>query len=414
MIPYLEEQRLLDQFVRSCVFIHDDWIPTAGRADWGAYDTNPFLLGADVCVVTTLDGFGQDYLDYLKSLNSLPEHIIIPARRSGNLTLNLLDDEAALARIRALVAERELDISVFYNDGERGLDRLTSALTTPSHAPTIYPTKTSFEAVNRKVDGLKYARMAGVPTPESAVCHSLDEVIAFYHDSSRSHSGVFIKADHRKLLRALTEAEIRAAAPQFTYPLLVETLYEVALSPSVNMVFWQGEHSSFAVTDQILHNWIHYGNAIPSAAARNPSAKIVEYSARIGEVIPDIQGVFGVDYIITPNDELFAVDINPRFCSGTYPQHFLQRIGISLDEIHGRYRLVHCNVESLSTILCDPEFVPLTGDEPDGIFVYDPVVYETEKPVNYFSYVAVAPSSERLAQLEQVIDYLVEKYPPLS
>ena len=414
MIPYIEEQRLLDQFVRSCVFIHDDWIPAAGRADWGAYDTNPFLLGAGVCVVTTLDGFGQDYLDYLKSLNSLPEHIIIPARRSSNLTLNLLDDEASLSRIRALVAEQQLDISVFYHDGERGLDRLVNALVTPDHTPTVYPTKASFEAANRKIDGMHYARKAGVPTPESMVCNSLDDVIAFYRDSSRSHRGVFIKSDHRKLVRAMTEGEIRAAAPQFTYPLLVETLYDVALSPSVNLVLWQGQRNSFAVTDQILHNWIHYGNAIPSAAAQTLSDRILEYSTRIGDAIPDLQGVFGVDYIITLDNELYAVDINPRFCSGTYPQHFLQRIGISLDEVYARYRLVHCNVESLSTILCDPVFVPLTADAPDGIFIYDPVVYETEKPVNYFSYIAVAETQERLAELEQVIDYLVEKYPPLT
>ena len=413
MIPYIEEQRLLDQFVRSCVFIHDDWIPAAGRADWGAYDTNPFLLGADVCVVTTLDGFGQDYLDYLKSLNSLPEHIIIPARRSDNLTLNLLDDEAALAQVRTLVEERRLDISVFYNDDERGLDRLVDALVTPDHTPTVYPNKTSFEAANSKIDGRRYARMAGVPTPEAQICHSLDEVLAFYHDSSRSHRGVFIKSDHRKLVRAMTEDEIRVAAPQFTYPLLVETLYDVALSPSVNMVLWQGERTSFAVTDQILHHWIHYGNSIPSEAPQNLSDKIIEYTARIGDVIPDLQGVYGVDYIITADNELYAVDINPRFCSGTYPQHFLQRIGISLDDVYARYRLVHCNVDNLSTILCDPEFVPLTRGKPDGIFIYDPVVYETEKPVNYFSYVAVAKTQDRLAALEQVIDAIVEKHPPL-
>jgi hypothetical protein len=163
-----------------------------------------------------------------------------------------------------------------------------------------------------------------------------------------------------------------------------------------------------------LHNWIHYGNAIPSAAPRNLASTLLEYTARIGDEIPDLQGVCGVDYIITHDDELYAVDINPRFCSGTYPQHLLQRIGISLDEIYARYRLAHCNVDSLSTILCDPAFVPLTPGIADGIFIYDPVVYDTEKPVNYFSFVAVAPSRERLVQLEQVIEQIVEKYPPVS
>jgi hypothetical protein len=320
----------------------------------------------------------------------------------------------ALACVRSLVAERMLDLSVFYHDDERGIDSLVDALVTPDHVPTVFPTKTSFDAANRKIDGMRYARKAGVPTPESAVCHDLNEVLAFYHDPTRSHRGVFIKSDHRRLVRALTDSEIKAAAPEFSYPLLVETLYDVVLSPSVNMVLWQGERSSFAVTDQILHHWIHYGNAIPSVAARNLSDKIIEYSGRIGDAIPDLQGVFGVDYIITPDHELYAVDINPRFCSGTYPQHFLQRMGISLDNVFACYRLVHCNVDSLSTVLSDPEFVPLTIGAPDGILIYDPVVYETEKPVNYFSFVAVAETKERVTELEQVMERMVEKFPPLA
>jgi hypothetical protein len=412
MIPYIEEETLLDQFVRSCLFIHDDWIPAAGRADWGAYDTNPFLLGAQVCVVTTLDGFGEDYLDYLKSLNSLPEHIIIPKRCGDNLTLNLLEDEEALSCLRELVFERQLDISVFYHDNERGLDRLAGALSTPDHSPMIYPIKTSFDRVNRKIDGLKYVSEAGVPTPEHAICASIDDVLAFYHDRNRSYPGVVIKTDHRKFVRAITEAQIRQAAAQFTYPLLVETLYDVRVSPSLNMVQWQGEQSSFAVTDQILNHWTHYGNAIPSEVSPEMVRRMRDYTARIGDAIPDLQGVYGVDYIVTEGDELYAVDINPRFCSGTYPQQFLCRMGISLYESYTRYRLVQCSIDSLSTILCDPDFAPLTLGATEGIFIYDPVVYETEKPVNYFSYVAVAQTRERMAMLEETLDAILAKHAP--
>lgn len=410
MIPYVEEKTLLDDFVRSCAFIHDDWIPAAGRADWGAYDTNPFLLGADVCVVNTMRGFGRDYLDYLSDLRSLPEHIIIPAHRSGNLTLNLLDDERALNRLRALVLERQLDISVFYNDDQRGLDRLAKVLTSDDHEPTIYPTKTSYEATNRKTDGLRYARAAGVPTPESAVCESLDEVLAFFDYPDRSHRGIVIKADHRKFARAFTEGDVRRAAARVAFPVLAETLYEVKLSPSVNMVQWRGESMSFAVTDQILHNWSHYGNSIPSHVPRRVALQIVEFTAHIGQVIPDLQGVFGVDYVLTCDDELYAVDVNPRFCSGTYPQHLLLRLGIGLDEVCARYRLVKCNVDSLSTILRAPEFTPLTPERGEGIFIYDPVVYETPKPVNYFSYLAVGNTPERLQSFEDAMAEIMARY----
>lgn len=410
MIPTAEDQMLLDQFVQTCAFIHDDWIPASGRADWGAYDTNPFLLGANVCVVNTLRGFGQDYLDYLTDLNSLPEHIIIPARRSGNLTLNLLDDARALRRLRELMLERQLDLSVFYNDHQRGLDRLSQALATPEFTPTIYPTKTSVEAADHKIAGLRYAREAGVPTPESAVCKTLDEVLTFFDYPDRTYRGVVLKADHRRFIRAFTEGEVRRAVEQLSFPLLVETLYEVKLSPSVNMVRWQGETMSYAVTDQILHHWTHYGNSIPSEVPAAVARRIVEYTRRIGSVIPDLQGVFGVDYVLTCDDELYAVDINPRFCSGTYPQQMLLRLGLRLDEIHARYRLVECNVDSLSTILNDPAFVPLMPGQTDGIFIYDPVVYETPKPVNYFSYVAAAETPDRLEALEETMREIVARF----
>lgn len=412
MMPIIAENTLLETFVRSCLFIHDDWIPAAGRADWGAYDTNPFLLGADVCVINTLEGFGPDYLEYLRDLNSLPSQILIPERYSDNLTLNLLADEQTLARARALVQERQLDVSVFYNDQDRGLDRLMPQLATQAHTPTLYPTKTSFDAANGKIDGRRYAQMAGVPVPEGAVCQSPDDVLAFFQDRSRSAQGIMIKADHRKLLIAMTEAEVRRAAAEFPYPVLVETLYDVKASPSLNMMLWQGEQSAFVVTDQILEGRAHRGNVIPSRVSPEIVQQIHTYTARIGEAIPDLQGLFGVDYIVTHDDQVLAVDINPRFCSGTYPLNFLQRMGISLDTVNARYELVHCNVESLSTILCDPDFVPLLPGRADGIFIYDPVVYETELPVNYFSYLAVAETPARLAALETTMREVVAKYSP--
>jgi hypothetical protein len=411
MIACIAEQTLLDDFVRSCAFIHDDWIPASGRADWGAYDTNPFLLGADVCVVNTLGGFGAEYLDYLQELESLPEHIIIPERRSQNLTLNLLDDERALAQLRELVSERHLAISVFYNDDARGLDRLADALSSAGQRPPLYPTRTSFDAVNRKADGLSYAEQAGVPTPESTVCCSADDVKRFYDDDGRRAKAIILKADHRQLMIAYTEADVVRAAALLEYPLLVETLYEVKASPSLNRVLWQGEQHSFVVTNQLLEEWAHRGNVIPSGVTPEVSEKIHDYTARIGAAIPDLQGVFGVDYVVTVDDEVYAVDINPRFCSGTYPLQFLERMSVRLDAIHAHYQLAHCNVESLSTILCDPDFVPFMPGSPDGILIYDPVVYEGPKPVHYFSYLAVADTASRLAALEERMQSIITRHP---
>ncbi|MCX9080207.1 MAG: ATP-grasp domain-containing protein, partial [Candidatus Methanoperedens sp.] len=406
------EETLLDHFVRSCVFVHDDWIPASGRADWGAYDTNPFLLGADICVVNTLKGFGPEYLDYLQDLDSLPEHIIIPERRGDNLTLNLLGDERTLAHVRELVNERQLGISVFYNDDERGLEQLVEGLSTSEWYPPLYPTRTSFEAVNSKIDGMYYAQKAGVPTPESAICRNIEEVRRFFNDDRRVAKTVIIKADHRKLMIAETEEEVVRAAALFEFPLLVETLYEVKASPSLNRVVWQGEAHSYVVTDQVLEQRSHRGNIIPSGMSPEVDHKIRDYTARIGDVIPDLQGVFGVDYVVTTDDEVFAVDINPRFCSGTYPLQFLERLGVHLNAIHARYQLAHCNVESLSTILCDPEFVPFAPESEDGILIYDPVVYEGLKPVHYFSYLVVAHSAADLAVLEQRMDAIIARHQP--
>ncbi|MBC7810317.1 MAG: ATP-grasp domain-containing protein, partial [Burkholderiales bacterium] len=365
---------LMRDYVQSCAFIHDDWIPHLGVPDWGQYDTNPFLVGAEVCVVGRLTGFGGDYIDYLRELKSFPEVVIVPRNLNNNIVVSLLNDEGALAQFRRVVNERRLDISSFYSDELRELPALLEALRSPDHAPLLHPTQHAFHLANTKFSIQKYPVEAGVPVPLGMACDTLDDLLAFFRQNQERQAPIVVKQAHREIDRVMDESDLRHLIPSLTFPVLAERLYEVSSSPIVNMVVWNGQREALFTVNQVLQKMVHWGNEIPADISDDETALMIDYTRRIAEQMGNFVGVFGVDYIVTPDDGIMAVDINPRFCGSTYPFAFLQRLGFDLGAIHARYRLVQCNVPTLSTVLNHPEFVPLSADRPYGIFLYDPVV----------------------------------------
>jgi len=401
---------LMDNFVRSCAFIHDDWLPEGGLPDWGQYFNNPFILGAEVCVSGNLSGFGEPYIEYLRSLDSFPKHVIVPHMQSNDLVSSLLDDAEALAELKALVADKQLDISAFYNRVGGGLDRLQQILTSDEHTPAIYPPQQPFLDANKKLALSRHATAAGVPYPEFAACESLEDVKHFF--SQHAESGIILKQNHRNILRIKSVSAVDEAADNLHFPLLAEAEYPFTLTPIVNMIMWQGQAEPLFTINQLINeHWHHRGNETLKNLPATQEYVMIQYTRRIAEQMDGFIGPIGLDYIITPDDKILLVDINPRFCSSTYPFYFLERMGYDLREVYSRFRLVQCSLNTLTELFSDPDFVPLQPPTADGIFMYDPVIYDhTEKPVNYFCHVLVAETPDRLDALDSVVDRLIAKY----
>ncbi|MBL8133265.1 MAG: ATP-grasp domain-containing protein [Anaerolineae bacterium] len=400
---------LLDDFIRSCAFLHDDWTDHEGVGGWGQYTTNPLLFSPPVCVTSSLAGYGPRTIDQLRSLGGFQGRIIQPEWRTNNLALNLRSDLPAMAALREQVQAQRLHLSSFYNDPGRGIDAIADSLSSSDHTVQAHPSHSAFMTMYSKLRFSDY--VDGVPSPQGATCETLADLKAFARDSARAYPGMVIKLDHRDLFHLDSADDIDGIADQLKYPLRVETEYPLVATPIVNAIRWKGQVAPLFMVDQYIRDWLHWGNGSPASGTAEQRARMIEYTLRIGEQMEGYEGVFGVDFIHTPDGAIYAVDINARFCSSTYPYGLLTRAGIDPDRTHTRYRLVPCRLDSLDDLTTDPEFIGLTAGGGCGIFAYDPVAYfELPHPVHYVNYVCVAPTAAACLALDETMTRIIARH----
>lgn len=401
---------LFADFVASCAFLHDDWNPLLGEDDWDQFDTNPFLLGARVCVVTTLEGFGEGYLDYLRGLDCLPEIILQPRRSAQDLCESLLQDADTLARLRAVVAERRLDLSTFYSFENGALDRLAAALGGNGHVPAIVPPPAAFCRADDKAEARQLFGEAGVPFPEGRLCTTPEDLLRFASELG-GDARLLIKSGHRDLMEIAGHAELLARAPSLAFPLLAEKRYDFRSSPVCHFLAWRGRREHLFTVDQLLRDWHHAGNQTPAALDAATEAKIVGYTQRILERMPAFAGALVVDYILTDDGEALAVDLNPRFGASTYPFFLLHRLGLSPRDTFARSRICRRSVPDLSALFADRRFPAFNKQTGRGILLFNPVVDLEQKALRHFSYLAVGAGVEDLDGLEAELDEILPASP---
>jgi len=387
-------QNLFDDFIQSCAFIHDDY----SEDEIDHYGTNPFLIGADTCVVDTLRGFGEAYLKYLSDLGALPKTIIEPVYRRPSLLGNLLDDDAALGVLGNIMRARELDISSFYSD--KDFERLIACLSNGNYEPRVCPAKEPFLIANDKIKMWILLSQAGIPMPYGIICTSLDELRRFHQHCSRQYRCTLVKKEHRHMRIISNDDDIDRFAESLDFPVIAEVGYEVRCSPVSNCVVWKGAVQHLFIFDQVITDWKHAGNRNPCSASPDEIWRIEDYTRAIVELVPGYEGVFGVDYIVTLENEVLAVDVNGRFNSCTYPFYFLKRLGASLDRIYAIYRVVDYTIGQLSDVFEDDAFIPFRAEQMEGMFLFNPVFDFARELVHRFSYLCVAHSPVDLGNLE--------------
>ncbi len=394
---------IFDDFIRSCVFIHDDY----GEDEIDHYGTNPFLIGADVCVVDTLRGFGETYLRYLDNLGALPETIIEPIYRRPSLLGNLLDDDVALEVLRCIMRERKLDISSFYSD--KDFELLIACLSNNSYTPRVYPPKEPFVIANDKIKMRILLSQAGIPMPYGIICTSLDELRRFHWHCSRRHRYTLVKREHRHMCIISNDDDIDKFAEFLDFPVIAEVGCEVRCSPVSNCIVWRGANQHLFTFDQMIKDWKHTGNRNPCSASPDEILRIEDYTRAIVDLVPGYEGVFGVDYIVTLENKVLAVDVNGRFNSCTYPFYFLKRLGVPLDRIHAVYRVVDCTIGQLSDVFEDDAFFPFRAEQMEGMFLFNPV-FDFERELVYrFSYLCVAHNPVDISNLEDCLLDIIKR-----
>lgn len=102
-----------------------------------------------------------------------------------------------------------------------------------------------------------------------------------------------------------------------------------------------------SISDQIEDGKKYLGNIYPSKVNYSTQKKLIEYTRTIGQELSKngYRGFFGCDFVITPNDDCYIVDINPRKQGGflcnflmfkkIMPKGFLNLVELELNAILG-------------------------------------------------------------------------------
>lgn len=381
--------------VKKCAFLHDDWNPLLGINDWDSYDTNPFLLMPDVCVIGTLNGFGREYLDYLHNISLLPPQIIIPQERSDYpepLTYRLAKDRRALQLLQKEAISNKLHISTFYSHDSSALRSIQYNISTPSWTPNLQPSIDSFTKINNRITCWQLLKSAGLPLPEGTVCYNYNDLKSFVLlSNSANQSGVLLKQGHRNSVK-ITPANLDDLAMRnIAFPALAEVVYDVVLSPISQGIRW-GEDAQYLFTlAQKIENFKFSGNISLPPKWERFELQCRELLLEVFNLFPDHMGVFGVDFIITNDKKIFIVDVNPRFNSSTYPFYFLENNNYNDRSRIGNFGVVESErYTDLSQIY--RRLGPLRYDAIThrGILLFNPVLNVEGAQLKKWSYLIVS------------------------
>lgn len=408
----ISSEELLNCFLKSCFFLHDDVISELkdnhDNLIWDQYSTNPLFLGVDTCVVDSLAGFGDSYLEYLDKLKCLPNEIIIPSHKKPSLLENLLTDEAALSNLRYIAQNKKLNISSFYSDKEKNFEALIKTLAKDYYLPRLIPSKLGFIKCNDKIYAREQFEKSGVPIPDGLVCYSQKELLDFWKYCKKNDYFALVKKYHWQTQFIKQDSDISRVKVD-DFPVIIERGYDVKDSPVSHFLVWENKFALLFVAGQVVENWKHYGNALPHNINAGNYKKISEYSRAIAEQISEYEGILGVDFLITNRDEIFAIDLNPRFNSSTYPLQFLKRMNVDLNKTYMRYYSLHCQVHNLSDIFKDEYFIKYDPITKEGIILMTPFYDFNKDCVTKFFYLIVANSSLRLQALEDSLTGILKR-----
>jgi len=207
------------------------------------------------------------------------------------------------------------------------------------------------------------------------VCENAKDVSVFFKDvCRRGFRSIVLKYHHRDIAIIRRDADIAALDRGAMFPVLAEAAYPVKSSPVAHAIRWNGRTAHLFTLRQMVSRFRYRGARNRSGLSSALESRIQSIVTTIAESIDGFEGVIGVDFVVTPADEVLVVDVNPRFNSSTYPFCFLERFG--LDWQHGKatYQIVADRpVRSLSAVFGHRSLLRFSRDG-YGVLPFNPVV----------------------------------------
>lgn len=395
---------LLREFCAKMAFIHDDvWVDV--DEDLDEHSSHSFLLGCHTTVVNNLEAFGDRYLEVLAALSCLPERVIVPSGPDRSPLRALLADPVALSSLRGRVQALSLHVSAFYADRPEW-QPLLDRLATDSHVPHLVPSEAAFRRFSDRISTRQLLLRVGLPMPLGVIATTRRESMGFLAENLR---GVFAKKRDSRTALVRSQDEMDRFLSSNELPVILEKRIEVLTSPIVHWVSWNGRRHLLFIQDQIIRDGsMHVGNRTPgpTGCLRKRLADLAE---EVAEAVQDVSGVCGMDCLVDQSGEVYVTDVNPRFCSSTYPFFLLRRLGFDPGCVYAIYRRVRGGLPRLSELgqnLPVPQLRPGVG----GVLLFSPFWEPSTRLIKGVCYLVVSRyESELRAADEAVWEHIVAR-----
>lgn len=241
-----------------------------------------------------------------------------PGRQNTRMSANQFaalaaaDDVVNAIIDRILNIQGELIINVF--ETAPGLSPLVD-----DRVKVIGPDPEVSVPMNNKLRQYKMAVELDIPVPKGMICSSMDEVLGFTESLFAKGGRVFVSeaysAGGSNSIIASTAGEITSRFKRGSEGFLVTEFLEHRHDPTVLGVI-AGENDIYiaSVADQNIDGTRFTGSTFPTVLGKATVSRLKDITRNIGSRMgkEGYRGVFGCDFIVDDNGEVFFIEINAR------------------------------------------------------------------------------------------------------
>lgn len=181
------------------------------------------------------------------------------------------------------------------------------------------PDPTLAHHFNNKINQYRMACQLGIPVPEGFCCNCLEEALDSAQSFFRSGEEVFVSeaysAAGSNSAFVCSCEEIQKRFVETEQPYLVTRRIPHSHDPTVLAVVANGHDVYVAsVADQKMEETRFRGSTFPTVLKKDVVERIKEYTRLVGKYMgaQGYRGIFGCDYIVDDNGQIYFVEVNAR------------------------------------------------------------------------------------------------------
>jgi hypothetical protein len=218
---------------------------------------------------------------------------------------------------KLLKNQKNIYVNLYHNSDSFTLDN-------QKDISVIGPKKELVKKYDSKINQYLMAKKLGLPVLDFEIAKNRDELLTIFKKKEYQKKGAYIAGEFgvggSSSLFARSESDIINKFPDSSGPFLIMELIKNTVSPTVlGVVANENEVCIATVIDQIMDGPKYKGAVFPSAIDESIIKKMKEITFKIGKIMgkDGYRGIFGCDFIVSPDNRVYFVEINPRKMGST-------------------------------------------------------------------------------------------------